>query len=281
MFLAAGMYKHWGIREMRYRPLLYLGFILLAVVFLFGSIGDAHAFGVKKKRPKLDEYGNVVINNFSSKGKMAPVVFRHWLHRSKYTCRLCHVDVGFSMQAGGTEIREEDNRAGLYCGACHNGKEAFGLQATDNFGATVPTCDRCHSYGVEVKFKHNFYEFRKQLPPERFGNGIDWLKAEEEGLLTLKDHLEGVSIDRPKIQEPKEFDLSAKEANMPDIVFSHKKHTIWNGCELCHPEIFGVKKGAVPYSMQEIFAGQYCGVCHGKVAFPNIDCQRCHTKAVY
>jgi c(7)-type cytochrome triheme protein len=47
------------------------------------------------------------------------------------------------------------------------------------------------------------------------------------------------------------------------------------------PEIFvGVKKGATKYSMVEIFEGKYCGVCHVNVAFPLIDCQRCHTKPV-
>ena len=68
---------------------------------------------------------------------------------------------------------------------------------------------------------------------------------------------------------------------MPAIIFSHKKHTVWNGCELCHPEIFvGVKKGATKYSMVEIFDGKYCGVCHTNVAFPLLDCQRCHTEPV-
>ena len=262
------------------RRLFFFGFSVLTGLFLMAFLADVHAFGVKKKRPKLHEYGNVVINNFSEQNKMAPVVFKHWLHRSKYTCRLCHVDIGFAMQAGGTEITEADNTMGIYCGACHNGKEAFGPQETNSLGSTVPTCEKCHSAGNDVKFKNDFYEFKKQFPPERFGNGIDWLKAEEQNLVTLKDYIEGVSIKRAKIQEPKEFDLSAKEPNMPDIIFSHQKHTVWNGCELCHPEIFGVKKGSAPYSMQEIFAGQYCGVCHGIVAFPNIDCQRCHTKAV-
>jgi c(7)-type cytochrome triheme protein len=42
----------------------------------------------------------------------------------------------------------------------------------------------------------------------------------------------------------------------------------------------GVSKGATKYSMVEIFEGKYCGVCHGTVAFPNIDCQRCHVKPV-
>ena len=262
------------------RRLYFVGFSILVGILLTAFLTDVHAFGVKKRRPKLNEYGNVVINNFSDKAKMAPVVFQHWLHRSKYTCRLCHVDIGFAMQAGGTGITEADNNAGMYCGACHNGKEAFGNQEATSLGATVSTCDRCHSLGKGIKFKNDFYEFRKQFPPERFGNGIDWLKAEEQGLLNLKDYLEGVSIKRARITEPQEFEISAKEPNMPDIVFSHKKHSVWNGCELCHPEIFGVKKGAAPYNMQEIFAGQYCGVCHGKVAFPNIDCQRCHTKSV-
>jgi c(7)-type cytochrome triheme protein len=262
------------------RRLFFFGVCALTGIFLMTFLVDGHAFGEKKTRLKLNEYGNVVMNNFSAKEKMAPVVFKHWLHRSKYTCRLCHVDIGFAMEAGATGITEEDNKLGMYCGACHNGGEAFGPQETNSLLGMGPSCQRCHSYGKEVEFKYDFYTFRKQFSPERFGNGIDWLKAEEQGLLPLVDYLEGVSIRRAKIQEPKEFNLSAKEPNMPDILFSHKKHTVWNGCELCHPEIFGVKKDAVPYNMQEIFAGQYCGVCHGKVAFPNIDCQRCHTKTV-
>jgi len=262
------------------RRLLFCGVFMVAGLFLITFLVNAQAFGVKKKRPKLHEYGNVVINNFSEKAKMSPVVFKHWLHRSKYTCRLCHIDIGFAMQAGGTGMTEADNQAGMYCGACHNGGEAFGPQEMSSNGASIPTCDRCHSYGKDVEFKYDFYTFRKNLPVERFGNGIDWLKAEEQNLVTLKDYLPGVSIKRSKIQEPKELDLSAKEPNMPDIIFSHKKHTVWSGCELCHPEIFTVKKDAQPFSMQEIFAGKYCGFCHGTVAFPNIDCQRCHTKVV-
>lgn len=267
---------------MNKRHCLIVSFLVLICSVILISQANVQAFGVKKKRPKLHEYGNVVINNFSTKQKMAPVVFKHWLHRSKYTCRLCHVDIGFAMRANGTGITEQDNNMGMYCGSCHNGGEAFGLEEKNaSTGLVVPTCDRCHSQDKQVEFKNDFYAFRKKFPVERFGNGIDWLKAEEQGLVTLVDYLEGVSIKRTKLQEPKEFELSAKEPNMPDIIFSHVKHTIWNGCELCHPEIFGVKKDTVPYSMPEIFAGQYCGLCHGSVAFPNIDCQRCHTKAVF
>ena len=108
------------------RHLLFGGGFLLTVFSLGLFLVDVHAFGVKKKRPKLHEYGNVVINNYSEKKNIAPVVFKHWLHRVKYTCRLCHVDIGFAMYAGDTGITEEYNETGFYCGACHNGKEAFG-----------------------------------------------------------------------------------------------------------------------------------------------------------
>ena len=120
-----------------------------------------------------------------------------------------------------------------------------------------------------------------KFPKERFGNGIDWEKAEADGHIKPLDFLEGVSIPRKSLTVQKDFSLDTKVEGMPAIIFSHKKHTVWNGCEVCHPEIFiGVKKGATKYSMIEIFDGKYCGVCHGKVAFPTLDCQRCHTKPV-
>ena len=81
--------------------------------------------GVRNKRPLRHDYGNVVMDNFSSANDIAPVVFNHWLHRAKYTCRLCHVDLGFAMAAGETGVTEKDNRRGFYCGACHDGREAF------------------------------------------------------------------------------------------------------------------------------------------------------------
>ena len=35
------------------------------------------------------------------------------------------------------------------------------------------------------------------------------------------------------------------------------------------------------WKVQDIFDGKYCGACHGKVAFTNMDCQLCHTKVGY
>ncbi|MGE5894584.1 MAG: c(7)-type cytochrome triheme domain-containing protein, partial [bacterium] len=246
-----------------------------------GAIAYAENFGIKKRMPRPHEYGNVTINNYSERNNIAPVVFNHWLHRAKYTCRLCHVDLGFGMRAGSTEIKEEDNKKGVYCGACHNGKDTFGAESKDALGNVMKNCYRCHSYGKNVKFEKDFYEFVKNFPKSRYGNRVDWLETENKGLVKLKDYIEGISIKRKELEQKKEIDIKARQLGMPDIIFSHKKHTIWNGCELCHPEIFGVKKGSTVYSMQDIFDGKYCGACHGSVAFPNNDCQLCHTKEVY
>src|ERR1700760_4009880 len=94
--------------------------IALAMILAFCWPACAQT-GTKKRRPLPYEYGRVVISNYPEK-EMAPVVFEHWIHRTKYTCRVCHVDVGFAMKAGATGITAADNAKGNYCGACHNGK---------------------------------------------------------------------------------------------------------------------------------------------------------------
>jgi c(7)-type cytochrome triheme protein len=263
------------------RTLLALFLILLSV-----SVAAAQT-GQKKKRPLPFEFGRVVLNNFSEKAGLAPVVFDHWLHRSKYTCRVCHVDIGFAMKGDLTRVNAAGNMAGYYCGTCHDGKTRSEGQPIFASCERKPSlgegerCLRCHSFGKEVKKKYDFAEFTRRFPKERFGNGIDWEKTEAEGYVKPVDVLPGVTVRKKALPLEKDFALDARLESMPTIIFSHKKHTVWNGCELCHPEIFlGVKKGATRYSMEEIFKGEYCGVCHMNVAFPLLDCQRCHSRPV-
>lgn len=251
--------------------------IVLAVCVAFAA-----AVGAGTKSP--EEYGRVVINSYSAKAGMAPVVFDHWLHRAKYTCRLCHIDVGFSLKANATGIRAADNEKGIFCGSCHNGKLV--QDGKKVFAACGPDkghkrCDRCHSQGKNVKPAHDFASFTAKLPKDKFGNGVNWEKAAESGLIKPNNHLEGVSIDEPARPIQKDFTIKPKSAAMGEIIFSHKKHVAWNGCEVCHPEVFkGGKRGAQPYTMDEIKQKKFCGVCHMAVAFPLDDCSRCHSKAV-
>jgi c(7)-type cytochrome triheme protein len=259
-------------------------------LLLFGLVCTGIVFaqtGAKKKRPLPYEFGRVVMNNFSEKAGLAPVVFDHWLHRMNFTCRVCHVDLAFGMKTGSTNVKAADNASGYYCGACHNGrmvsrgKKVFEACEPRLTPTEYKQCKRCHSFGKNVPHEYDFAKTTARLPKERFGNGINWEKAEDDGLIKPVDFLEGTSMKRPALKVQEDFALSAKLEGMPDIIFSHKKHTVWNGCELCHPELFlGVKKGSTKYSMVEIFEGKYCGACHITVAFPLLDCQRCHAKPV-
>jgi c(7)-type cytochrome triheme protein len=247
----------------------------------------ASASGTKKRKLPPHDFGSVVINNYSQQAGMPPVVFDHWVHRKNFTCRLCHVDIGFGMTAGSTRIRAADNIKGYYCGTCHNGrisvnnKKVFEACPKECSREDYKKCVKCHAVVRDTAKEEEFYRFAETMPKEHFGNGINWEKAEEEGLIKPIDQLEGVSIMKGKFKVQPDFSLKAKVEGMPDIVFSHRKHTVWNGCELCHPEIFvGIRRGNTKYSMVELFDGKYCGVCHDKVAFPLTDCQRCHDKPV-
>jgi c(7)-type cytochrome triheme protein len=238
-------------------------------------------------RIKPSEYGSVTIQNFSHQAGLAPVRFDHWLHRSLYTCRLCHVDIGFAMEANATRITADANMKGFYCGSCHNGKRLHDnkiIFASCSVNATPEErtrCSRCHSAGKSVQKEYDYASFAEKLPKGSLEELIDWEEAEARGLIHPVDFLLGVSMQRQPLNAQKDFSITSRSTWMPDIIFSHKKHVMWNGCEVCHPDIFpSVKKGVVKYSMLEIANGQYCGLCHNRVAFPLNLCNKCHINPV-
>ena len=99
-----------------------------AVLVIAGMLGG-HAPGARA------EYGDVVMNNYSSAANMRPVVFPHWFHRVRFTCKTCHADLGFKFQAGGNQVDMLKIIDGQFCGACHNGHLAW----------SVENCNLCHS----------------------------------------------------------------------------------------------------------------------------------------
>jgi c(7)-type cytochrome triheme protein len=236
--------------------------------------------------PVPHEYGRVVLDNFSSRAGVPPVAFDHFRHRSKFTCRLCHVDIGFAMSAGETRVSFETNSQRFHCGACHNGKTQHQdrpiFQACSGARALDPSgsCARCHARSDPARLQREFQAATRNLPRDVFG-GVDWEKAEAERAVRPVDYLDGISIPRRALQMDREVQRDSKVGWMSKVIFSHRKHAVWNGCEVCHPEIFPkTRSGEVHYTMLEIAAGQYCGVCHDKVAFPIGDCRRCHTEPV-
>ena len=78
---------------------------------------------------------------------------------------------------------------------------------------------------------------------------------------------------------PATIKIAAAAKKQPAVTFSHEKHTNWVGCELCHPEVFPLtQRGSAKFDMAKIRAGQYCGACHNTVAFPLVECRRCHAE---
>ncbi len=247
------------------------GFSILVSALLFTQADTASA--VKKSY----QYGDVVMNASIEGKSVSAVTFRHWTHRDKYTCRLCHVDLEFSQYPNDTMVLEEDIREGRYCGACHDGKEAFQFKK----------CAECHPQNkAEAKkemkqAKKAFYKFKKKMPAATYGNKIDWMQAEADGKIKPKDSLPGITAVRSAAMvNTRDEPRVSKLPGLPDIIFSHSKHVVWNGCGMCHPDIYAIETGKTKMSMKEIIAGEFCGRCHGTVAFPLNDCLRCHSKPV-
>lgn len=104
---------------------------------------------------------------------------------------------------------------------------------------------------------------------------IDWVKVLDQGLIDPRASLHG-----DEQMFPVDFDIIfTNTGSMPNVVFPHKQHTEWLTCANCHPAIFLPQKGGNPVTMSAIIEGRYCGVCHGKVAFPpTMNCGRCHSQ---
>ena len=107
-------------------------------------------------------------------------------------------------------------------------------------------------------------------------DAIDWMQILNSGIIVPR------TSSKEKVMEEMDIlDMDIIMTNtkaMPYVKFPHRSHTRWLACVNCHNEIFAPKAGDNPVNMYKIFLGQYCGVCHGKVAFtPTNTCERCHS----
>ncbi len=203
-------------------------------------------------------------------------VFPHQAHTKWLACNNCHIGI-FQMKRGATPITMQKINEGEYCGVCH-GTVAFPVE---------DACARCHTGFPGSP------EWQPQEPPrapiERVANweaaaeilpvkgaATDWSKALEDGVINPRPGLDDTAKDQPVM--PLNVELVPEGSAAFKVVFPHQAHTKLLSCNNCHTEIFQMKKGANPITMKKIYDGEYCGVCHGKVAFPVQDaCTRCHT----
>lgn len=208
---------------------------------------------------------------------MNHVSYGHASHTQWLSCDNCHPAI-FPLERGAEPptITMHDIQEGQYCGACH-GTVAF---AADN------ACARCHQEApVQAEWRpseaprtpmeaaRTWEEAERLLPVT--GGLPDWAKALAEGVI---DPRAGIDPDTPH-QQVLPFDVEMIPEATPAFkaVFAHEPHTSVLSCATCHPGIFTMRAGSNDISMAKIYAGEYCGACHGKVAFDiNTGCGRCH-----
>lgn len=130
---------------------------------------------------------------------------------------------------------------------------------------------------VEMKEELPRTDWQAQLAllPKDANGRTDWVRALNDGLISPSTGPD------PKAEAQPVFDVNVEfvPQQAPDFkaTFPHKVHTRMLACANCHPAIFKMERGGNPITMEKIFGGDYCGRCHGKVAFDVITgCPRCH-----
>jgi c(7)-type cytochrome triheme protein len=101
----------------------------------------------------------------------------------------------------------------------------------------------------------------------------DWMAAIRSGAITPRA---GLSVNAK--MNVLDLDVVMKNTKgMPYVLFPHQSHTMWLDCSNCHPAPFAEKAGSTPITMGSIFQGNYCGMCHDRIAFITFfSCARCH-----
>jgi len=120
------------------------------------------------------------------------------------------------------------------------------------------------------------------LPKNEVDEEVDWMQALRQGVVKPRAEMSGPGNPELKLFK---FDFFfAGPDPETDAFFPHSSHTEWLTCESCHPALFPYRElgldgsGSYTISMDRVFEGEYCGKCHGVVAFALDFCNRCHTK---
>jgi len=111
------------------------------------------------------------------------------------------------------------------------------------------------------------------LPPDSAGNKVNWVEALRQGHINPRTNI----FPETKI-EVLDLDIYFDQtADLRVVRFPHRPHTEWLDCVNCHDQIFKRGRGENEFGMFSILEGEFCGQCHGAVAFPLTECDRCHS----
>jgi c(7)-type cytochrome triheme protein len=113
------------------------------------------------------------------------------------------------------------------------------------------------------------------LPFDTAGNQVAWMRALDQGHIQPRTNIQPETVLKLRHTEV----LLKNTGEMPMVRFPHRQHTAWLDCSNCHDHLFAAAAGATRINMMLILQGEKCGLCHGAVAFPLTECQRCHSVA--
>lgn len=177
-------------------------------------------------------------------GSTRAVVFSHETHFAfeGNRCIGCHPAL-FRMLTPSHRTSHAEMNAGRGCGACHDGRHAFGV-------ADSSTCGTCHS------------DRKSEILAVGAARGAG-----------------AAASASPRI--PKLHTYPAGESSPGRVTFKHETHLRGGaGCVTCHPRLFGMKF-TPPRPEAGMHALSSCGACHdGKLVFGAEDpatCARCHS----
>lgn len=126
------------------------------------------------------------------------------------------------------------------------------------------------------------WEKASEMLPKDDMDEIDYMAALREGIIKPRKQIAG-QADPQAMLFKFDFFFAGPDTDS-DAYFPHSAHTEWLTCESCHPAIFPYRDLGMDSSekygivMDQVFEGEYCGKCHGTVAFVLDSCNRCHTK---
>ncbi len=171
------------------------------------------------------------------------VTFSHRTHveYESSRCTGCHPKL-FRMLDPTRRVTHREMNAGTSCGACHDGKHAFDVRATES-------CTSCHA-----------------------GRRVQAAGA--------ADSSGGASA--AAFKGPKPFVFKRGEGSPGAVTFRHATHLGGSmSCRTCHPKPWAMK-GTAPLPDGAMHEPSACGMCHdGKRSFSVEDenkCARCHVE---
>src|SRR6266568_1607221 len=213
--------------------------------------------------------------------------FSHGDHLKMFKCDECHSEI-FIGGARSIRYTMTQMEQGKSCGACHDGKSAFGVTGS---------CDKCHpsihpdriftiKNAGTVTFSHA--KHRENFSCDQCHNGIV-VAGVASKRFTMNEMDKGKSCGAchdgktafsvkscSKCHPVKEI-LFADDAR-----FNHDKHLVMYSCNDCHNQLFSAGPDNKRISMTQMEKGSSCGSCHdGSTAFSvKGDCDKCHNSTV-